>query len=114
MTTRADLTGGQKAVAETLDEVNFRMHGLTSSGSYHQEFIDWLGERGYCVAPAGELERLRAADWPARLRAAAAEAHRGRNYAAQFHLMSLAGHMETGDPDVADAIARALFGATSR
>ena len=59
-TPRAELTAGQKAVSETLDEVNFRMHGLTSSGSYHQQFVGWLGERGYRVVPAVEMERLHA------------------------------------------------------
>lgn len=48
---RADLTGADKAVSEVLDEVNVRMHGLMSSGTYHREFLDWLAERGYRVTP---------------------------------------------------------------
>jgi hypothetical protein len=50
---RADLTGADKAVSEVLDEVNIRMHGLISGGSYHREFLDWLGERGYVVVRKG-------------------------------------------------------------
>lgn len=48
---RADLVGAEKAVAETLDEVNARMHGMLSSSAYQQEFLDWLRDRGYVVAP---------------------------------------------------------------
>jgi hypothetical protein len=46
---RADLTGVDKAVSEVLDELLFRMHGLTSSRSDHREFLEWLDERGYVV-----------------------------------------------------------------
>jgi len=52
MERRADLTGADKAVSEVLDEINVRMHGILSSGSYHREFADWLAERGYVIAPA--------------------------------------------------------------
>lgn len=49
---RAELTGVDKAVSETLDEVNVRMHGIFSGGSSHREFLDWLAERDYVVVPA--------------------------------------------------------------
>jgi hypothetical protein len=50
MERRADLTGADKAVSEVLDEINVRMHGFASGGSYHREFLDWLADRGYRVA----------------------------------------------------------------
>lgn len=49
--TRINLTGTALAVSETLDELLHRCYGITSGGSYHREFLEWLADRGYAVAP---------------------------------------------------------------
>lgn len=77
-TPRDELDGVDRAVSETLDEVNVRMHGLMSSGSYHAEFCDWLAERGYEVVDAADLERQRAIEAAAR-QLVAAEDRRDRS-----------------------------------
>lgn len=43
--------GAERAVSEALDELLVRMHGILSGGTYPAEFIAWLAERGYRVAP---------------------------------------------------------------
>src|SRR3990172_8371606 len=45
---RKDLNPLERAVSDTLDEWLSRIHGITSSLSYPQEFIAWLNKRG-CV-----------------------------------------------------------------
>lgn len=66
---RDELTGADKAVSEVLDEINHRMHGLMSGGSYHREFLDWLAQRGFQVVykpptPQVEERRCAARIWP--------------------------------------------------
>lgn len=46
---RSGLGPVEGAVSEALDELNHRMHGMTSSWSYPEEFLDFLRDRGYAV-----------------------------------------------------------------
>lgn len=48
---RDDLDPMTRAVSDTLDELLWRAHGLATSWSNPEWFIDWLGERGYEVVP---------------------------------------------------------------
>ncbi len=66
---RADLAGHNpmwKALADTLDEWNFRMHGVMSGGHHVGAFLRFLGKNGFEVAAKPrtptELEILTAVD----------------------------------------------------
>lgn len=59
MPRRDDLPPLERAVSDTLDEWLVRMHGVTSSHSFPQEFLTWLREGGYEVIAADELAALR-------------------------------------------------------
>jgi hypothetical protein len=48
---REELTGREKAVCDTLDEVLFRSHGITTSAHDEDLFLDLLLAEGYVVIP---------------------------------------------------------------
>lgn len=46
---RDDLDPLTRAVSDTLDELLFRHHGISTSWSNPESFIKWLAGRGYAV-----------------------------------------------------------------
>ncbi|MEU4332351.1 hypothetical protein [Nonomuraea dietziae] len=58
---RDELPWLKRAVSDTLDELNHRMHGLTSSWAYPDEFLDCLAAHGYTVVPDSLLKDAEAA-----------------------------------------------------
>ncbi|MEU8035684.1 hypothetical protein [Streptosporangium sp. NPDC049078] len=46
---RDELPDLERAVSDTLDELNHRMHGLTSSNAHPHEFLTFLAERQHVV-----------------------------------------------------------------
>lgn len=55
---RDDLDWRHRAVSDALDELNHRMHGLSSSWAYPEEFLEFLAEQGYTVVPDEAFQRL--------------------------------------------------------
>jgi hypothetical protein len=53
---REDLSPLERAVSDTIDEWMMRMHGIVSNWAYPREFIGWLRERGYEIAPCKERD----------------------------------------------------------
>ena len=49
---RDELPEMPKAVADTLDEWLWRMHGIASGGHYVGVFLKWLKRNGYEITPA--------------------------------------------------------------
>ena len=47
--TRDELSPLERAVSDTLDEWLIRLHGIVSSWSAPNLFIEWLNERGYDI-----------------------------------------------------------------
>ena len=47
--TRESLPELERAISDTLDEYLSRLHGIFSSWAYPDEFIEFLGERGYVI-----------------------------------------------------------------
>jgi hypothetical protein len=59
---REDMPLLQRAVSDVLDEYLVRFHGLTTSHTNPDSFLEWLGEGGYTVVPKqteAEVARLR-------------------------------------------------------
>jgi hypothetical protein len=56
---RSDLPDRERAVSDTLDELNHAMHGLTASWAYPIEFLEMLAERGFTVIPRRDAQALK-------------------------------------------------------
>lgn len=44
---REDMDSLHRAVSDTLDEYLDRLHGVNSSHTYPEDFLEWLGNNGY-------------------------------------------------------------------
>jgi len=51
---RDDLDPLTRAVSDTLDELLWRAHGISTSWSNPEWFIEWLAGRGYQITPTTE------------------------------------------------------------
>lgn len=47
---RADMDPMHRAVSDVLDEYLIRHHGITTSHTHPEDFLEWLGEYGYTIA----------------------------------------------------------------
>ena len=60
MSKRGALQPLERAVSDTLDEYLSRLHGITSSWAFPDEFIEFLRNRGYIITTEARIKALEA------------------------------------------------------
>ena len=60
MPKRDELQPLERTVSDTLDEYLSRLHGITSSWAFPDEFIEFLRNRGYIITTEARIPELEA------------------------------------------------------
>ncbi len=60
MPKRDELQTLERAVSDTIDEYLSRLHGIMSSWAFPDEFIEFLGDRGFCITEETRIKELEA------------------------------------------------------